>query len=104
MEPPFTLEAEAPEVQRHALRKSHGVHYTPPELARFVARGSLAALTHHDHVVRAPAGGDGELLLAIAHEAQSRGLPPPHLVGLDRDAEAVDVARERLSAARAASV
>ena len=107
MEPLSTLEAEAPEVpnvKRHSLRKSHGVHYTPPELASFVARRSLTTLTRHDYVVLDPACGDGELLLAVAREAERMGLRPPRLVGLDRDADAVARANERLSAVRASDV
>ncbi len=106
MEPLFTLEVEdAPVFERHSARKSHGVHYTPSQLAGFVARRALAELPRREQfVVLDPACGDGELLLAIAAEAETAGLPAPHLVGVDRDKEAVAAAKERLGKAPAASV
>lgn len=105
MEPLFTLDIdETPVTGRHSSRKSHGVHYTPSELARFVARRALAAVEKEDYVVLDPACGDGELLLAVAVEAEKSGLPAPHLVGVDRDEGAVALAKERLDEAPAASV
>lgn len=105
MEPLFTLEAEEPPVvRRHSSQKSHGVHYTPSALAGFVARRALAQVTKDDYVVLDPACGDGELLLAVALEAERQGRATPHLVGVDRDEDAVAVARERLTDAPAASV
>ncbi|MFB8277441.1 Eco57I restriction-modification methylase domain-containing protein [Nocardia colli] len=80
-------------------RKRHGRHYTPPELARFLA-GRL--LTHvpppETGVLRVldPACGDGELLFALRDEAAIR-LPgvQVELTGYDLDAAALAVARSR---------
>jgi adenine-specific DNA-methyltransferase len=106
MEQLFTMDAEvAPVLTRHSARKSHGVHYTPSELAAFVVRRALAELPQRDRlVVLDPACGDGELLLAVALAAEDMGLPAPDLVGIDRDEEAITAAYERLEGAPSASV
>ncbi|UGS35505.1 Eco57I restriction-modification methylase domain-containing protein [Capillimicrobium parvum] len=105
MEPLFTLdEPQAPAVGRHSSQKANGIHYTPTELAAFVARRALSELDGGELVVLDPACGDGELLLALAVEAAALGLPRPHLVGVDTDAEAIRVAADRLGDAPAASV
>lgn len=92
-------------LKQRAHRKTHGVHYTPAELAGFVARRALAAQKRkRSLVVLDPACGDGELLAAIAQEAERAQRQPPHLVGVDRDQEAVLIATERLKKVRAASV
>lgn len=105
MEPLFTLDAEqVPVATRHSSRKSNGVHYTPSALAGFVARRALAEVHKGNYVVLDPACGDGELLLAVAVEAEKLGLAAPHLVGVDRDEGAVAVARQRLAEVRSASV
>jgi hypothetical protein len=106
MEQLFTMDAEVvPVLSRHSVRKRHGVHYTPSELAAFVARRALAELPRRDRlVVLDPACGDGELLLAVALAAEERGLPAPDLVGIDRDEEAVAAAYLRLTDAPSASV
>ena len=87
----------------HPPRKVHGIHYTPAELARFVARRALAGLGRRPLAILDPACGDGELLLAAALEAVAAGLPAPRLVGIDRDPAAVAVAAERLRTAPAAA-
>src|SRR5438876_11702853 len=53
--------------------KERGVHYTPPELARFLASHVAAHLRAISNPLRLldPACGDGELLEALA-----MGLPP----------------------------
>lgn len=104
-EPLFTLDAEdAPSPRPHAPRKRHGVHYTPPDLAGFVARRALEHVEDGECVVLDPACGEGELLLAVADETRKRGLPAPHLIGIDRDADAVRTAERRLGACRASGV
>jgi adenine-specific DNA-methyltransferase len=94
-----------PVLTRHSARKSHGVHYTPSELAAFVARRALTELPRRDRLlVLDPACGDGELLLAVALAAEKAGLPLPDLVGIDRDEDAIEAAAERLEGAPSASV
>lgn len=82
-------------------QKANGVHYTPAELARFVARRGLGAESSADPIaVFDPACGDGELLLAVAQEAELLGLAPPRLFGTDTDPAAVTEANRRLSSCR----
>ncbi|MFC9966677.1 Eco57I restriction-modification methylase domain-containing protein [Nocardia ignorata] len=53
-------------------RKRHGRHYTPPELARFLARRALLHVPCGAELrVLDPACGDGELLLAVHREMVS---------------------------------
>ncbi len=80
--------------------KSHGVHYTPPELARFLARHALAHLQASDEFsVLDPACGDGELLAAILDEADSISLDRLTLIGVDRDPSSVAATEHRLASA-----
>lgn len=90
--------------RRHGIAKSRGVHYTPPGLAAFVARRVVARLGAPKGRVLDPACGDGELLLHLAAEMAAAGMPAPHLVGVDRDAQAITVAQEKLKGVPAASV
>ncbi|WP_433756209.1 Eco57I restriction-modification methylase domain-containing protein [Nocardia sp. CA-135398] len=81
-------------------RKRHGRHYTPPALARFLAR-RLLEHAPGGAVLRVldPACGDGELLLAL--DGVVRELLPGvrvELVGYDLDAAGVATARERAAA------
>ncbi|MEU6861183.1 N-6 DNA methylase [Glycomyces sp. NPDC046736] len=82
--------------------KRHGQHYTPTELAQFLATQSIAHLPDHDgeFVIVDPACGDAELLLAAAEALRAGGkVNAIRLIGYDIDAEAVEIARERLGAA-----
>lgn len=81
--------------QRSSAKK-HGVHYTPIELADFLARRGLRQLKSEQSRVLDPACGDGELLEAVARVARREGFGAPTLVGLDRDPDAIERARERL--------
>ncbi|MGW5924281.1 Eco57I restriction-modification methylase domain-containing protein [Nocardia fluminea] len=81
-------------------RKRHGRHYTPPELARFLARRALR-YTPRAGVLRVldPACGDGELLLAVHREiASSAPDMAVHLTGYDLDRRAVAETAERAAA------
>ncbi|MDQ3724662.1 MAG: N-6 DNA methylase [Actinomycetota bacterium] len=82
-----------------AWQKRNGVHYTPSDLATFVARRLLAQVKEPPVTVLDPACGDGELLLALVQEVRNQGRPEPRLIGVDRDGDAVDTARDRLEAA-----
>ena len=82
--------------------KRHGKHYTPGELARFLAERVVGHLPGHTSIrVLDPACGDGELLFAI-HKAARERAPDVclTLVGYDLDPQAVDVARSRADALR----
>ena len=79
-------------------RKRHGRHYTPPELAGFLARRGAAHLPPGKGLrILDPACGDGELLLAAATAAAERGHEVSELAGLDLDADALGRARQRLA-------
>jgi adenine-specific DNA-methyltransferase len=95
---------EIADYEQQRVRKRHGVHYTPSELATFVATRVVAQLERETSVILDPACGDGELLLAVALAAHRAGLEAPKLVGIDRDLAALDIANERLEDAPAASV
>jgi len=85
-------------------RKRHGVHYTPPELARFLADRVVQALRPGLDLVGEPirvldpACGDGALLAAAGARLRAAGHRGIELVGLDRDPAAVAAARRRLAA------
>jgi adenine-specific DNA-methyltransferase len=84
-------------------RKRHGRHYTPPELARFLARRGAAHLPPGRRLkILDPACGDGELLLAAVAAAAEQGHEVGELAGLDLDADAVGRARTRLARVPAA--
>ena len=82
--------------------KRYGQHYTPPELAQFLARKAAAAIESSPRTLTVvdPACGDGELLIAAAKAVRDAGhVAPIRLIGYDIDKRALDVAHERLSAA-----
>lgn len=84
------------------IRKSQGAHYTPPELAQFVAQQILAAWTPPNTGVNGitildPAVGGGELIEAIYAELPNELRSNARLIGLDNDSVAVENARRRLS-------
>ncbi|MFE3545730.1 Eco57I restriction-modification methylase domain-containing protein [Nocardia sp. NPDC059177] len=81
-------------------RKRHGRHYTPPDLARFLARRALAHVSHAGELrVLDPACGDGELLLAVHRElAASRPDVRVRLTGYDLDRPALTQTTARAEA------
>jgi adenine-specific DNA-methyltransferase len=82
------------------LTKKHGVHYTPPELATFLAKVTLehSADTSRGLRILDPACGDGELLCAIACELPEPFLRVATFVGYERDSQALNEASQRLTA------
>src|SRR4051794_5068791 len=78
--------------------KEHGVHYTPPELADFLARRLLAHLDLDRGQVSVldPAAGEGELLGA-AVAAAGRSARRLALVGIERDELAAARGRTQLA-------
>lgn len=75
--------------------KAGGVHYTPTDLADFVAQRALGALEATNRVrVLDPACGDGALLLAIGRALES--IESVELVGFDIDVGAVEQSRSAL--------
>jgi adenine-specific DNA-methyltransferase len=79
--------------------KAHGIHYTPPDLAEFLATGLRRHAPPKD-VLRVidPACGDGGLLAAVAAQFPRPGAV--ELTGTEIDARALEAAGERLGAAR----
>lgn len=83
------------ERSRSDRTKSGGIHYTPPELAAFVAECALDEVEASTRLrVLDPACGDGALLAAIATAATS-GCQIA-LTGYDLDEGALTVAEDRL--------
>src|SRR5689334_5018209 len=74
-------------------RKETGAHYTPPELAAFVADTMLthAPKTKNGCRVLDPSIGDGTLMEALVLRLDS-----PDITGFDTDANAVLAAKEKL--------
>ena len=82
--------------------KRHGLHYTPSDLAAFLASRAIK-FTEPKPKIRVfdPACGDGELLIAVRDAlAQLNDFQDVELHGADRDAEAVRIATSRLPSAR----
>lgn len=80
--------------------KSGGVTYTPPTLARFLAKQIADNANFPTGTVRVldPAVGDGELLCALLEELRHRGIEAVEVHGFDTDMEALTSARHRLKA------
>lgn len=90
------MQTSRTERQRADTKKAHGVHYTPPELADFLAASGLAALDGDLNTVLDPACGGGELLHAVFNNLGE--FATPKFIALDRDESAVGATAERLSA------
>src|SRR4051812_7377464 len=82
-----------------AAVKSSGSHYTPPELADFLAERAIHYLPPHRGPIRVldPACGNGNLLSAIVRRASSSQRRRLVLVGYDSDSVALEQARAELS-------
>lgn len=83
---------------RASQKKRHGATYTPPLLARLLARRVVDALPESSKPVRVldPFCGDGALLEAVV-DAWKPSCGRLEVVGVDRDVEAVAQARRRLA-------
>ncbi|WP_209372062.1 N-6 DNA methylase [Brevibacterium renqingii] len=80
--------------------KRHGQHYTPAELAQFLAAKAFGNLVdgRSQLTIVDPACGDGELLIAAAEAATTAGYTDGiTLIGFDIDEDAVAVAKARIA-------
>lgn len=86
--------------------KARGAHYTPPELASFLAWNVIRHIEPSDGAIRVldPACGDGSLLFAIAAAAPPLMRERLHLVGFDTHAQAIEESRHTLAGLRVAAV
>ena len=81
-------------------QKANGAHFTPYELARFVARRIIKTLsldTMNTLSVLDPACGDGELLLAFAKTLPEEALHKTNMIGVETNIQAVKTAQIRLA-------
>ena len=90
-------------------RKAHGIHYTPPMLAAYLAKAMVGPLISHvsepqQLVVLDPACGDGELLNAVFYALPLRWRKRLVLVGRDKDVGALAQAKMALEQLPVASV
>jgi methylase of polypeptide subunit release factors len=78
--------------------KTHGIHYTPPELAEFLARLLAAQWNDQTRELRVldPACGDGALLAALAQAVPASLRERLTLVGYETDPSAIDAADSAL--------
>jgi tRNA1(Val) A37 N6-methylase TrmN6 len=92
-----------------ALKKAHGVHYTPPLLAAFLAQNVVRLLAKRDNqqteiAILDPACGDGELLRAVFDAVPSEWQERLSLTGFDKDETALEQATTKLAKLPIASV
>jgi adenine-specific DNA-methyltransferase len=79
--------------------KTSGAHYTPAELANFLAERALAHVPRRDGLIRIldPACGTGNLLWAVARCASAGLRRRLELIGYETDEVALDQARQQLA-------
>ena len=80
-------------------QKVRGAHFTPHELACFVARRIIKTLdVENMDAIRVldPACGDGELLLAFAKTFSTNALNKTTMIGVETNIQAIETARVRL--------
>ncbi len=78
--------------------KATGAHYTPPELAGFLAHLALEEVSGERPVtVLDPACGDGSLLLAIAAKANQVSRHQLRVIAIDQDSDSVLATRNALA-------
>ena len=81
-------------------QKVHGAHFTPHELACFVARRIIKTLSLESmNTVRVldPACGDGELLLAFSETLPANTLHKTTTIGVETNIQAIETAKVRLA-------
>ena len=83
---------------KHDRTKQNGVHYTPNDLASFLADATFAATGKLAGQIRVldPACGDGGLLVAIVEAAPKAVRGRMILEGYETDPEAIEIATENL--------
>ena len=90
--------------------KANGIHYTPSELAQFLAQSLVAAFLSEPGIqtksltVLDPACGDGELLLALTNALPATARRGLRVLGCDIDADAAMEATRRLETAGAMEI
>jgi adenine-specific DNA-methyltransferase len=94
---------------RRQIRKAHGIHYTPPLLAKYLAESIVSRLIDvrdqpRDLAVLDPACGDGELLRAIFSALPASWRTRVVLAGRDKDEQALSKAKATLKNLQARSV
>ncbi len=90
--------ASSTHIERHDKAKSKGIHYTPPELASFLARATLRdAVLSANAIILDPGCGDGGLLHAIAMQLPEDLRSSAVFIGMEDDEQALQRAAERLS-------
>jgi adenine-specific DNA-methyltransferase len=84
---------------KHNLTKQHGIHYTPDDLASFLAEVTFAATGKFigEICVLDPACGDGGLLKAIVNAAPEVIRNRIILTGYETDPEAITFAAKKLN-------
>jgi len=81
-------------------QKANGAHFTPHELACFVARRIIKTLsldTMNTLSVLDPACGDGELLLAFTKTLPKKALHKTTVIGVENNIQTVQTAQVRLA-------
>lgn len=91
--------ASTPQIDEHRRRKRNGIHYTPPELAAFLASVVVRQLPELNTPldVLDPACGTGALLSAFANALRQPSRQWLRLHGYETDAQAVEAASKTLS-------
>src|SRR5690606_34911394 len=81
-------------------KKAAGAHYTPPSLARFVARQIVENMSEDCkadvYKILDPAIGDGELLINLRDELLFHGFSSLQINGFDTDQTAINKTHSRL--------
>ena len=77
--------------------KERGAHFTPPDVAYFIAKTTYGLLEHASALVSVldPSCGDGELLVAALSYLHEKG-HQVRLIGVETDERTLKIARDRL--------